>query len=178
MVGWHHRLSGREFEQVPGVGDGQGSLACYSLWGRRVRHDWVTELNWIKNIKFVAKLCCWFHLRAVPWAGDFLAHSQGRQLKLKQGVNLLLHLGPFASTPRHLPGILGMFTDAWGLFSVFVKPVNQQITCDMQKKIVIQDIIVFPWEECEQSTVLFENREIFFSMEGAYRLVGSSVLGP
>ena len=26
MVGWHHRLDGREFEQAPGVGDGQGSL--------------------------------------------------------------------------------------------------------------------------------------------------------
>ena len=30
MVGWHHRLNGCEFEQVPGVGDGQGSLVCYS----------------------------------------------------------------------------------------------------------------------------------------------------
>jgi len=122
MVGWHHWLNGHEFEQAPGVGDGQGSLACCSPWGRRVRHDWVTELNWIKNIKFIAKLCCWFHLRAILWAGDFIAHSQVRQLKPKQSVNLLLHLGPLASTPRYLPGILGMFTDAWGLFSVFVTP--------------------------------------------------------
>ena len=30
MVGWHHQLSGREFEQAPGVGGGQGSLACCS----------------------------------------------------------------------------------------------------------------------------------------------------
>ena len=30
MVVWHHQLNGQEFEQVPGVGDGQGSLACYS----------------------------------------------------------------------------------------------------------------------------------------------------
>ena len=28
VVGWHHRLSGQEFEQTPGVGDGQGGLAC------------------------------------------------------------------------------------------------------------------------------------------------------
>ena len=28
------------------VGDGQGGLACCSLWDRRVRHDWATELNW------------------------------------------------------------------------------------------------------------------------------------
>ena len=43
MVGWHHRLDGHEFEQVLGVGDKQGSLACCSLWGCRVRHDLVTE---------------------------------------------------------------------------------------------------------------------------------------
>ena len=30
MVGWHHRLDGHEFEQAPGVGEGQGSLACFS----------------------------------------------------------------------------------------------------------------------------------------------------
>ena len=33
MAGWHHQLAGHEFEQAPGVGDGQGSLACYSPWG-------------------------------------------------------------------------------------------------------------------------------------------------
>ena len=33
MVGWHHRLDGREFEQAPGVGDGQGSLAVLQSLG-------------------------------------------------------------------------------------------------------------------------------------------------
>jgi len=33
MVEWHHRRDGHEFEQVPGVGDGQGSLACCGPWG-------------------------------------------------------------------------------------------------------------------------------------------------
>ena len=46
MVGWLHWVDGREFEQAPGVGDGQGSLVCCSPWGRRVRHNWATELNW------------------------------------------------------------------------------------------------------------------------------------
>ena len=32
MVGWHNGLCGHEFEQAPGVCDGQGSLACYSPW--------------------------------------------------------------------------------------------------------------------------------------------------
>ena len=44
MVGWHHRFSGHGFGWTPGVGDGQGGLACCSSWGRK---DWVnwTELN-------------------------------------------------------------------------------------------------------------------------------------
>ena len=33
MVGWHHQLNGQEFEQTPGVGDAQGTLACCSQWG-------------------------------------------------------------------------------------------------------------------------------------------------
>ena len=35
MVGWHHQLSGHEFEQALGVGVGQGSLACFSPWDRK-----------------------------------------------------------------------------------------------------------------------------------------------
>ena len=34
MIGWHHQHNGHQFEQVPGVDDGQGSLAYYSPWGR------------------------------------------------------------------------------------------------------------------------------------------------
>ena len=48
MVGWHHWHDGHEFKQVLGVGEGQESLVCCSPWGRRVRHDWVTELtDWL-----------------------------------------------------------------------------------------------------------------------------------
>ena len=47
MVGWHHRLSGHEFEWTLGVGDEQGGLACCIPWGRKeLRHDWATKLNW------------------------------------------------------------------------------------------------------------------------------------
>ena len=35
MDRWHHQLDRREFEQAPGVGDGQGSLACCSPWGHK-----------------------------------------------------------------------------------------------------------------------------------------------
>ena len=42
MVGWHHQFDGHEFEQGPGVGDGQGGLTCCSLWGHKESD---TELN-------------------------------------------------------------------------------------------------------------------------------------
>ena len=46
MVGWHHQLEGHRFGWTPGVGDGQGDLACCSSWDRRVGHYWATEMNW------------------------------------------------------------------------------------------------------------------------------------
>ena len=42
-AGWDHRLNGHEFVQIPGDGDGQGSLACCSPWDCRAGHDSVTE---------------------------------------------------------------------------------------------------------------------------------------
>ena len=45
MAGWHHRLDGREFEWTPGVGDGQGGLACCGSWGHK-EFDTTEWLNW------------------------------------------------------------------------------------------------------------------------------------
>ena len=36
------------------VGDGQGSLVCYSPWGHRVGHNWMTELNWLFKTELLA----------------------------------------------------------------------------------------------------------------------------
>ena len=44
MVGWHHGLSGREFEQAPGVADGQGGLMCCRPWGLK-ELDMTEQLN-------------------------------------------------------------------------------------------------------------------------------------
>ena len=52
MVRWYHRLNGHEFEQVPGVGDGQGNLACYSLWGHK-ESDMTEWLNWTELMLFI-----------------------------------------------------------------------------------------------------------------------------
>ena len=48
MVGWHHWLDGYEFEQAPGVGDGQGSLVCCTPWGSKVL-DTTEWLNWTEG---------------------------------------------------------------------------------------------------------------------------------
>ena len=44
MVRWYHQL-GHEFEEAPGVGDGQGSLTCFSPWGHK-ESDTTEQLNW------------------------------------------------------------------------------------------------------------------------------------
>ena len=48
MVGWHHHFDGYEFELAPGVGDGQGRLACCSAWGHK-ELDKAEQLNWTEN---------------------------------------------------------------------------------------------------------------------------------
>ena len=60
MVGWHHRLNGHEFEQAPGVGDGQGGLACCSPWGCK-ESDMTERLNWTETAcnKSLAKNIEW-----------------------------------------------------------------------------------------------------------------------
>ena len=45
MAGWHHWLHGRESEWTPGVGDGQGGLACCDSWGRK-ESDMTERLIW------------------------------------------------------------------------------------------------------------------------------------
>ena len=60
IVGWRHQLDGHEFEQALGVGDGQGSLACYSPWGLK-ESDTTEWLNWTdakyQIIYFISELC-------------------------------------------------------------------------------------------------------------------------
>ena len=49
MVGWHHRLNGHEFGWTPGVGDGQGGLACCGSWGHK-ESDTTEQLNSTESI--------------------------------------------------------------------------------------------------------------------------------
>ena len=78
MVGWHRRLDGHELEQAPGVGDGQGSLACYGPWGRK-ESDRTEKLNnndkvWGSGVPPTIPLewlqCTWVH-------GVIITHTHG-----------------------------------------------------------------------------------------------------
>ena len=55
MAGWHHPLDGHGFDQLPGDGDGQGSLACCSPCGRK-ESDMTERVN-INNICHVPITC-------------------------------------------------------------------------------------------------------------------------
>ena len=56
MAGWHHWLNGREFEWIPGVGDGQGGLEYCDSWGGK-ELDTAERLNWAKSC-YLKILCC------------------------------------------------------------------------------------------------------------------------
>ena len=60
MIGWHHQLDGHEFEQAPGVGDGQGGLACCSPWGHK-ESDTTERLNWTEDPKLSRSGYSWGH---------------------------------------------------------------------------------------------------------------------
>ena len=64
MVGWHHLLDGHEFEQAPGVGDGWGSLACYSPWSHKESNKtWRLNNKWPKLVLCLGiRQKCWWPL--------------------------------------------------------------------------------------------------------------------
>ena len=58
MFGWHHQLYGHEFEQAPGGGEGQGSLACCSPWGHKGSDttEWLSW-NWQPDTVCIPYIC-------------------------------------------------------------------------------------------------------------------------
>ena len=64
-VGWHHRLNGHESEQTPGVGDGQGNLACCSPWGLKELHT-TEQLNNSKASSSLPLMLSERHSQALP----------------------------------------------------------------------------------------------------------------
>ena len=113
IVGWHHWLDGREFEQAPGVGDGQGSLAYYSPWGWKELD--MTEVIWWPKNKYMSVLyffkalfiwLCWVFVAA--HRVSLVAVSRGySQLAVCGFLNAVASL--LQSTGSGVPGL-----SSWG----------------------------------------------------------------
>ena len=88
MAGWHHQLDGCEFEWTPGVGDGQGRLACCSPWGCKELDmtEWLywTELNFeirengaqAHTLTYLSYLYSLWYFRSNPKEKEFWTESQ------------------------------------------------------------------------------------------------------
>ena len=83
-VGWHHWLDGHEYEQALGVGDGQGSLSCFSPWG--CKESYATELlNWLtgqypqeEEMAAHSNILAWI----IPWTEESVRLlSMGSQIR-------------------------------------------------------------------------------------------------
>ena len=75
MAGWHHQLDGHEFEWTPGVGDGQGGLACCNSWGRK-ESDMTERLNWTELMRGRSKKYVWSRvMRVKGFPGDSVVRN-------------------------------------------------------------------------------------------------------
>ena len=101
MVGWYHLFNGHEFEQALEIGDGQGSLACCSPWGRK-ELDMTEQLNWIE---LRSQVIC------VP--GGTREGPLPQQAGCPGGENGSAEKGPVASQD-HLPELLWLPLQALG----------------------------------------------------------------
>ena len=86
MVTWHHWLNGHEFKQTLGESRGQRSLACYSPWSHRVRHDLPTEQH--------TYMICWLfsggdHSGLFAYRESLLIFSCSVSLGLCPGISSL-----------------------------------------------------------------------------------------
>ena len=85
MVGWHHLLSGHEFEQTPGDSEGQGSLACRSPWGGKE----LDMTQWLNNIKCFQGFPKWLSGKRIclprQESEEKLVQSLGQEDPLEEG---------------------------------------------------------------------------------------------
>ena len=87
MVGWHHWLDGHEFGRTPGVGDGQGDLACCDWWGHK-ELDTTEWLNWTEPYIVKGRLFKNFIYEASKVSKN-LPQYKGVTLKIHNGISNL-----------------------------------------------------------------------------------------
>ena len=111
MAGWHHWLDGCESEWTPGVGDGQGGLACCNSWGRK-ESDTTERLIWsdlsshcklfVNNARFFENIQCFLVLLRKDLFGVPCITSQ---LQTLSSVRFVLYLVADKSYAKSNPSI-------------------------------------------------------------------------
>ena len=89
MAGWHHQLNGHESEWTPGVGDGQGGLACCDSWGRK-ESDTTERLNWTDGEQ--ASVCHSYLVRL--WGGKDAMRKKKKAERMSWSYIVLLLSSP------------------------------------------------------------------------------------
>ena len=108
MAGWHHRLTGHEFEQTPGVGDGQVNRVYCSLWGYK-ESDMTKWLNWLNITCFSSTLSSYLiNIPLVFWMSNF--YQLWQRHKLFSVFSLFLKCWRFSLWK--IRGFL-MYLDSW-----------------------------------------------------------------
>ena len=97
MAGWHHRLDGREFEWTPGIGDGQGGLACWNSWGHK-ESDTNERLNWT-DIYFLLR-GSHFHSIYLREKGNLIYRCLLKQTNKKTNQKNTTHLKQHINSSR------------------------------------------------------------------------------
>ena len=142
MAGWHHWLEGHESEWTPGVGAGEGGLACCNSWGCKEsdtteRLNW-TELNWMndQNPYFQRNSFSFYHCKdgcIIPEEQDGENLKQVCKLCLKWKSKLLSLVRLFAASWTVVRGILQAGILKWVAF-LFSRESSQprdrtQVSC-------------------------------------------------
>ena len=130
MVGWHHRLNGHESEQALGVGDGQGSLACYSSWGRK-KLDTTVQLSLKLNMPRVKRSLPSWSENIMPT--KYVKNYQSNSVIINNALNLkvFIHqtMQSFLSTL-----LLALILDPCSLVYDVSQLVSSSHTPDSQNK--------------------------------------------
>ena len=92
MAGWHHWLDGRESQWTPGVGDGQGGLACCDSWGRK-ESDTTERLIWSDLIIQTSVLTWGSRNELWGWHWKLLNSSWGDNGKVPEKVESKVESG-------------------------------------------------------------------------------------
>ena len=120
MAGWHHWLHGRASEWTPGVGDGQGGLACCNSWGRKESDMTERQLNWTYIPLYI---CTTSSLSIPPFMGfNVLAMVSSPAMNIFE-LWFSLNICPGMELQDHIIALFLLFKRTSILFSIVAVPI-------------------------------------------------------